>query len=451
MNKKKIINYKRLLTTRKKKIAVWGTGYIGLSTMIYFAKKKVNCVGYDIDLEKINQINNGKLPMPDLKNWYGFNLSEFTKKKFISATNNHRKLLTDDFLAHFVAVPTEKNGKPYFKILFEVLKKISKIKKDHGAREKIKPLIIIESTLTPKFTENKILPFFKKLDLKIGKDILYSVAPRRDWFVEGTKTLDVLDRVFGSSDKESSIQTFNVLSIVCKKLHKATSHKEAEMVKSIENAYRHMDITLANQISLAYPNENIREVMRLVGTKWNINTYYPGFGTGGYCIPLSSQYVLNQVSSKKNLSLLRETIKSDKFINLKIADSIIKKRLKKVAVLGLSYKGNLKVSILSPVIPFVQKLKKSKINVKVFDPFFSSAEVKKITGVDSFNFPKDLNKFDCIVITVDHNQFKIKKEKLFKHIKKTKFILDNSGVWENFHLNSKKTQYVVSGNKGWLN
>ena len=126
--------------------------------MIYFAKKKVNCVGYDIDLEKINQINNGKLPMPDLKNWYGFNLSEFTKKKFISATNNHRKLLTDDFLAHFVAVPTEKNGKPYFKILFEVLKKISKIKKDHGAREKIKPLIIIESTLTPKFTENIKLP-----------------------------------------------------------------------------------------------------------------------------------------------------------------------------------------------------------------------------------------------------------------------------------------------------
>ena len=164
--------------------------------------------------------------------------------------------------------------------------------------------------------------------------------------------------MFGASDSESSKETLNVLSIVCKKLHEATSHKEAEMVKSIENAYRHMDITLANQISLAYPNENIREVMRLVGTKWNINTYYPGFGTGSYCIPLSSQYVLNQVSNKKNLSLLRETIKSDKFINLKIAESIIKKRLKKVAVLGLSYKGNLKVSILSPVIPFVQKLKK---------------------------------------------------------------------------------------------
>ena len=136
------------------------------------------------------------------------------------------------------------------------------------------------------------------------------------------------------------------------KLHEATSHKEAEMVKSIENAYRHMDITLANQISLAYPNENIREVMRLL-EQMNINTYYQVLEQGA----IVYLYPVNMFSTKfqtKNLSLLRETIKSDKFINLKIAESIIKKRLKKVAVLGLSYKGNLKVSILSPVIPFVQ-------------------------------------------------------------------------------------------------
>lgn len=444
------MSYKQLLKSNKKKIAIWGTGYIGLSTMIYYAQKNIQCVGYDINEKKIKQINKGKIPMPDLKNWYGFNINKFAKKKYISATNDYRKIITNDFLVHFIAIPTEKDGKPYFKILFNVLKKISEIKKLKNKFDK-KPLIIIESTLTPKFTENRILPFLKKLDVKLGKDILYSVAPRRDWFVEGTKTLDVLDRVFGSSDSLSSKETFNVLSIVCKKLHKASSHKEAEMVKSIENAYRHMDITLANQIALAYPNENIREVMRLVGTKWNINTFYPGFGTGGYCIPLSSQYVLNQVSNKKNLSLLRETIKSDKLINLKIANSIIKKKFKKVGVLGLSYKGNLKVSILSPVIPFVKELMKYRVKVKVCDPYFKPREIKKISGAESFTFPDELNKFDCLVIAVDHKQFKIKREKLIKLTKKNKYILDNYGIWENLNLNSKKMRYIVSGNKGWLN
>ena len=68
--------------------------------------------------------------------------------------------------------------------------------------------------------------------------------------------------------------TKDILSIVCKKLHAASSYKVSEMVKSVENAYRHMDITLANQLSLAFPKDNIREVLKLVGTKWNLETFF---------------------------------------------------------------------------------------------------------------------------------------------------------------------------------
>ncbi len=441
------MNYRKLLVTGKKKIAIWGTGYIGLSTMIYFAKKGIKSTGFDVDKKKVNQINKGNLPIPELKNWFGFDIKRLSRHKTIQATDNYKDILKKNFLVHFIAIPTEKDGKPYFKILFDVLKKISMIK---NLSFDYKPLIIIESTLTPQFTEKKILPFLKKLNLKFGRDILYSVAPRRDWFVEGTKTLDVLDRVFGSADKISSEETFNVLSIVCKKLHKAPSHKEAEMVKSIENAFRHMDITLANQLSLAYPNENIREVLRLVGTKWNVNTYYPGFGTGGYCIPLSSQYVLNQVKNKASLTLLRETIKTDKLINLKIARSIVNKKCKKVAVLGLSYKGNLKVSILSPVIPFVKELRRKKINVKVYDPFYSSKEIKKILGTSSFKFPEDLKMFDCIVVAADHDEFKINNKLIKRYLTKNSFILDFFGIWKKHNLNKLGKKYLISGNKNWL-
>ena len=66
------MNYKKLLKSKKFKIAVWGTGYIGLSTMVYFSKKKIKCVGYDINHEKVRKINSGVLPLADLKNWFGF-------------------------------------------------------------------------------------------------------------------------------------------------------------------------------------------------------------------------------------------------------------------------------------------------------------------------------------------------------------------------------------------
>lgn len=442
------MNYKKNLLKNNNKIAVWGTGYIGLSTMMYFAKKGVTSIGFDIDLKKVKQINKGILPIIELQSWFGFKIKPFIKKKKLSATNNLNDLFDKKISTHFIAIPTEKDGKPYFKILFKVLKNIVNIIKNRSRKEKI--VVIIESTLTPKFSEKKIIPFFKSKNIFPGKDFIFAVAPRRDWFVEGTKSLENLDRVFGSTDKISSKYVKSILSIVCKKLHEASSHRVSEMVKSIENAYRHVEITLANQLSLAYPKENMREVLKLVGTKWNIGTFYPGFGSGGYCIPLSSQYVLQNVNKSKDLTLLRETIKTDKNINLLIARSLVKKKYKNVGVLGLSYKGNLKVSILSPVIPFVKELKKHKMNVKVFDPYYSKKEIYEILRVKSFRFPQDLKQFDCLILAVDHDIFKKNTNLTFKNLNKVNFILDNNGVWENFKNKLKKYNYHVSGNTGWI-
>ena len=50
------MNYKKLLKSKKFQISVWGTGYIGLSTMVYFSKKKINCIGYDVDNKKVRKI-----------------------------------------------------------------------------------------------------------------------------------------------------------------------------------------------------------------------------------------------------------------------------------------------------------------------------------------------------------------------------------------------------------
>ena len=440
------MNYKNYLKKGKSRIAVWGSGYIGLSTMAFFSRKKIKCVGYDINEKTVDTINSGKLPITELKDWFGFDIKSSVKKRYLQASNDHKIFYNDSFNVHFIAIPTEKNGKPFFDILFNVLEKLIKIIK---TKNKIRPVVIIESTLTPQCSEKKIIPFFKKHNLVPGKDFIYGVAPRRDWFVEGTKSLVDIDRVFGSTDVNSSKIIKDILSIVCKNLHEATSHKVSEMVKSIENAYRHMEITLANQLSLAYPNENMREVLKLVGTKWNVGTYHPGFGTGGYCIPLSSQYVLKEVKNKSKLTLLRETIKTDTNINILIAKSLIKKGYKKIGVLGLSYKGNLKVDILSPVIPFIKYLKSRGISVSLFDPYYSIKEIKQIAGVKSFKYPQDLNKFDCIVISIDHKEFKTKMKSITKYLSNCKYILDNMKVWEKINF-PKRITYKISGEKNWI-
>lgn len=443
------MKYSQLLLKNGKKIGVWGTGYIGFSSMLFFARKGVYSIGYDTIPKKVEDLNKGKYIFKELENWLRFPLKPLLKKGYITGTTDYKRLLEDDVIVHLIAIPTEKDGKPYYDNLKDVIAKLGGLKKRKG---RIKPLIIIESTLTPKTSEKIILPLLNKSGLKIGRDILYGVAPRRDWFVWGGKNLEDLDRVFGGADGESAEQIESVLGIVCRKLHRASNHRVSEMVKSFENAYRHMEITLANQLSLGYPNDDIREVLKLVGTKWNIGTFYPGFGTGGYCIPLSSKYVLQGADRPGEISILRSTIKTDTQINNLIARSLIKRGYKNIGVLGLSYKENLKVNILSPTIPFVNELKQNRIKVRAHDPYYSKEEIKKYLGVESFVFPKGLKEFDAVVLTVAHDAYcRIPKNRLVSYLKKGAFVLDNTGRWkERLMDNNKSIDYIVCGQKGWL-
>ena len=117
--------------------------------------------------------------------------------------------------------------------------------------------------------------------------------------------------------------------------------------------------------------------------------------------------------------------------------------------LGLSYKGNLKVDILSPVIPFIKYLKSRGISVSLFDPYYSIKEIKQIDGVKSFKYPQDLNKFDCIVISIDHKEFKTKMKSITKYLSNCKYILDNMKVWEKINF-PKRITYKISGEKNWI-
>lgn len=444
------MRYGELLRRKRHKIGIWGMGYIGFSTMAFFAKNGIKTIGYDVSKEKVDVINKGGYIMKELKSWLDFPVRPLVAKGFMKATNNFMDFLEDDIIVHFVAIPTEKDGRPYFANLKDVIKNICRVVKEK--KYSIKPLVIIESTLSPRTSDTLIIPLLKRYGVLLGKDLLYGVAPRRDWFVDGGRNLSDLDRVFGGYDKKSSEAIEEVLGVVCKKLHRASSCYVSEMVKSFENTYRHVEITLANQISLAYPSQDIREALELAGTKWNIGTFRPGFGTGGYCIPLASKYVIDGAEEKKELGILEETIKTDYKINILIAKSIMKKRLKKIAVLGLSYKGNLKVSILSPTIPFVKTLVKNGVKVEIFDPYFSTKEIKRILDIPSFRFPSELRKFDGVVVVVDHKEYMLPKKTLLGNLGNCKFILDNVGLWSRYRedLEKKGIEYHLAGDKNWL-
>ncbi len=439
---------KEKLLSGEKTIGVWGIGYIGYSSMAYFASQGVKCLGTDVDAGKVDQINNGILPIQNIEYWLGFDTRPLVTSGMMQATTDWQQLVSADIPVHLICIPTEKDDMPYDGILIDVIEKLSAFGKVNA---KSPPLIIVESTLTPNTMERTIIPAFEKKGMKAGRDILVGVAPRRDWFISPEKSLKNLPRVVGGTTPETTALMEEVLSIVCDTILPAKDHRHAELVKSIENAYRHVEITLANQLSLAYPDIDMREVLTLVGTKWNIGTYHPSFGTGGYCIPLSSQYVLSGTDNPDRLSILNSAINTDQSLPVMVAESVIKKGGRKVGILGLAYKGDLKVHTLSPTLRIVSHLKQKDVEVKVHDPYYTAEEITQICGAETFRFPDELGQFDTILIVADHRDYQaIPYNKVLSNLKNCKLILDNVGIWGGFDFARAGIEYHLAGTENWL-
>ncbi len=441
-------NYRDALADRSGRIGVWGVGYIGCSTMAYYANAGVKAIGFDPDRVRVAQLNSGTIPVPGLDTWFDFDTTPLIAGGLMCATHRAEDLLNEQTQVHFICVPTERRGKPDFTALKDVAGRLSRAIKESAS---FRPLVIVESTLTPGTTDNLLLPMRRGHGIEVARDVLLGIAPRRDWFVARGQSMRNPDRGYGGVGAESTEATFSVLSLVCERLHLASSHRVSEMVKCVENAYRHMEITLANQLALAYPDLDVRELLKLAGTKWNVGTFHPSFGTGGYCIPLSSQYVLDGSPLPQELSLLSDTMETDMAMRRRIADSVADRGCRKVAVLGLSYRGNLKVSILSPTIGIVERLRERGVEVRVYDPYYSAEEIKAETGAGTFKFPEELAQFDGLLITADHREFASSEVKSALQANRGRpLVLDNYGLWASWRLRDQGFSYFMPGEPNWL-
>jgi nucleotide sugar dehydrogenase len=435
------------LKSGKRKIAAWGLGYIGYSTLCFYAKNGIRAVGFDVDKKKVQALKRGQINLPNIEYWLGFDAKPLLKSSMMQATENWRNLISKDIAVHFICVPTEKDAMPYDKAIKDVINKIatySQIKTDFP------PLIIVESTLSVDRVRKVCIEELRKTKLNLWQDILFAVAPRRDWFVSAEKSVVTIPRIVGGITKEATELAAAVLGVVSHTVVKASDCFHAALIKSVENTYRQVGIALANQLSLAYPDINMTEVLNLVGTKWNVDRYHPSFGIGGYCIPLAPHYVLEGADRPEELTILKESISSSQEMPFQVANALIRKKIKKVGILGLAYKGDLKVDILSPTKDIVSFLKKNNVYVKVHDHYYSAQEIKTKCGADSFDFPEGMNQFEAILLATDHGLYRYTPvSDIVDNLRRCKYILDNTGLWSKIKW-PENIQYHEAGWRHWL-
>jgi UDP-N-acetyl-D-mannosaminuronate dehydrogenase len=228
-------------------------------------------------------------------------------------------------------------------------------------------------------------------------------------------------------------------------------------VKAVENSLQHTKMLYASELAFAYPELDTNEVMRLSGGHWRLGGveqrwYRAGLGCGGYCIPTSGKYVQLGSITPNKLSIIKATLAANANIARRFV--IAYRHSKRIAILGLSYKEDIKVAVLSSAIPIAREFLSFGTRVFIMDPYFSAEEIKKYTSeeVVSIRDLQDLRSCDLIVVLAPHTQF---HDLDFETIKKSiieAIIVDDTGCWERYREEFKQANitYRRVGDKGWL-
>ena len=396
------------------KIAVIGIGYIGLPFACLLANAGFDVVGTTLGDTK--SINKGDPPFdePGVKEL----LKKVIKKKKFNATNDISKATADaDVVAICVPTPV-KNKKMDVKPLRDVVNQI-KLKK--GA------LVIVESTVYPGASIKEVgKPLERKNNLKLGKDFGLVYCPERAFPSKTLHEMVYNSRIIGGTNKKSTEVAFKIYSKFVKgKIYK-TNIITAEMVKVSENAYRDVNIALANELALLSEQLKISvyDVISLANHHPRVNLHQPGPGVGGHCIPLDPWFIAQVYKQSKMIPVSR-------FINDNMPKHVVelvkiglKKQKKeiygsKIVLFGVSYKKDVDDVRETPAEQIVEILKKNGGNVIAYDPL-----VKKCSFVELRSLEEAVRNADCIIVVTDHSHFKHIKWREIGKLMRSKLLVD---------------------------
>ena len=404
---------------KKNKIAIIGLGYVGLPLALEFGKK-LDTVGFDINKERIYQLNNKKdTNLISNKNF-------FIRAKKIIFSSNETDLKDRNVFIITVPTPVKENKEPDLSYLCAATKIV-------GNYLRVKSLVIYESTVYPGLTEEICVPLLEKYSgLKFNLDFSVGYSPER--ISPGdTKNITSINKIVSGGNPETTDEVYDLYKKIIKaKVFKAKSIKVAEASKVIENAQRDINISFMNEISLIFAKLNIKtsDVLKVAKTKWNFLDFKPGL-VGGHCISVDPYYLTYKA---KKHGYFPKVILSGRRINDNMGAyvaSILLKKLKKrkvklskfsIGILGVTFKENCNDLRGSKVLDIIRILKKNKIKLRIYDPIVNKRQFAK--HFKDIKIKKIIGKVDGLIVCVPHKEFiNLDYQKLKKILKGSNSIL----------------------------
>ena len=399
------------------KIAIIGLGYVGLPLAVEFAKK-YQVVGFDINKQRIKELRQNKdvtleTESSELEAVNVPSMNDLNKSKTgFWITDDLSEIETANFYVITVPTPVDKNNRPDLTPLYKASETVGKVlQKDD--------VVVYESTVFPGATEDECVPILEKVSgLTFNKDFYVGYSPERINPGDKEHTVTKILKVTSGSTPEIAKYVDEVYrSIIVAGTHMAPSIKVAEAAKVIENSQRDINIAFVNELSKIFRLMGIdtNEVLEAAGTKWNFLPFKPGL-VGGHCIGVDPYYLAQKAME---LGYNPEIILAGRRLNDSMGPFVSQETIKmmikngtpikdaNVLVLGITFKEDCPDIRNSRAIDIVRELETYNVNVDVYDPWATVAEVKHEYGLDLLSSKKDITKkYDGIIIAVSHKEFK---------------------------------------------
>ncbi|MBN2745456.1 MAG: nucleotide sugar dehydrogenase [Bacteroidales bacterium] len=387
-----------------KTICVIGLGYVGLPLAVEFGKKR-KVIGFEISQSRVNELLSGhdstlETTDEDLKN-----------AKYLTYTTNLDDIREAQIFIVAVPTPTDKNNRPDLTPLIKASETVGKVIKDGD-------IVVYESTVYPGATEEDCVPVIERISgKKMNQHFYVGYSPERINPGDKVHTLTTIRKVTSGSTPEVGVEVDNLYKeIIVAGTHLATSIRVAEAAKVIENSQRDINIAFVNELSKIFNLMGIDtlEVLEAAGTKWNFLPFRPGL-VGGHCIGVDPFYLAQKA---QEVGYHPEIILAGRRLNdsmgAYVATETVKLMVKagkqvkgqKALLLGITFKENCPDIRNTRAIDIYHELKEYAMDVDVFDPWASNAEVVHEYGIELVDEIAQPGEYAAIILAVAHNEFK---------------------------------------------
>ena len=400
---------KSLYKDRKVTVVTIGLGRIGLPTAAMFAASGARVIGVDIDPDVILNVNEGRCKFIDEPGLDKI-LERPVKEGQLRATADYDSAVPQaDFVIVCVPTPVDYEKTPDYSAVISVCRKIGKLLKPGST-------VIIESTVGPGTVENLIRPILEsESGMRAGSDFGLASCPERSDPGNIVSNMKTVPRVVGGINQHCTEIVADLYeTLLGVKVYRVSDPKTANAVKLTENLFRDVNIALANEFALVYEKLGIDaiEVINACASKYNFMPHFPGAGVGGPCLPSNSYYLISEGVKAGNIPYL---VRAAREVNDRMPEHVVQLvsealnevgktiRGSKIAILGVSYKPQIKDVQLTPVEPICNNLSRLGAMLDIYDPMFAGETV--------FGYPvrrslaQAVNGADCIVIGTAHREF----------------------------------------------